>query len=893
MPRPSFTFGPRVSAAAAALAFAASGTSAVRASPVAFVGPVRGDVRDRADGGPIAGAAIALELPSGAKVSSTTSDGEGAFALAIPHAGSYRIVTRARGYRDASVPLTTEGNDGKGLDIRLVRDRELREIGVTVVHPGDKASAPSDRSIGQVELASAGSLRAGDSLGKLSGIDLTGDAAAPGGDEYVSLRGLRPGESQTFLDGHPIGPIGVMGTSPDTDGTIEGFNYQDAPYFALRDIDVIFGAGAGGLMSGDAVAGTVNLRTFDPTASAQATLQQGLGTQGRAFTALRATGTDGKFGYVIVHGVSGTYGEFPGGQIAQTGLRGTDFTSQTLGESTYHVSGDYVLRNELAKFVYSATSNTKVAFSAYDATSWADKTGEGDNDFNPYAYTLANAPVGASPACPHGVLVTANSGSDCLSPAAYAAGASGPAGGGPGAWQALRNQDYDGRLTSIAGPRTFALDVFSDQYSVLYHRDASAASGPLDTFLNDWSTQGVSLSDEFAGRENSFGLGAAWLRQSLGGNATSPNGSGLIEAAPALRIERSVYANDVFMPTQQLSFLFNAWLKSASGDATTRFDPRVSVIYKPEPSDAFRLTGGEASDEPGLQSDRVNLLPVGALNPNCGAIERADASAPAPIDVGSGPSAHLSAESGSDLEAGYDHRFAGNSTVGVTVYDANIANRLVTGEFAAGTQLPAAAVPALFARIGQFCGLAPSPQAITFTLNRAFNAATARLRGLEVAGRARASAHVAVDYAYDVQSIVLNDLPDMVLKTDPTLVNGIQVFGVPLHKATLGLEVETRGGLSVDLDGHAVGPNNPQQLPGYAYADVSLAQTLPKQTSIAVSIANLFNSHAQTYGLVGYGLPYATNSFSGASSNPFLQQFNERYGLAPRALSVSATLHYR
>ena len=91
MPRPSFDFGPRVSAGAAALAFVVSVNSALRASPVPFVGPVRGDVRDRADGVPIAGAVIALELPGGAKITSTTSDGGGAFALTIPHGGRYRI----------------------------------------------------------------------------------------------------------------------------------------------------------------------------------------------------------------------------------------------------------------------------------------------------------------------------------------------------------------------------------------------------------------------------------------------------------------------------------------------------------------------------------------------------------------------------------------------------------------------------------------------------------------------------------------------------------------------------------------------------------------------------------------------------------------------------------
>jgi hypothetical protein len=42
---------------------------------------------------------------------------------------------------------------------------------------------------------------------------------------------------------------------------------------------------------------------------------------------------------------------------------------------------------------------------------------------------------------------------------------------------------------------------------------------------------------------------------------------------------------------------------------------------------------------------------------------------------------------------------------------------------------------------------------------------------------------------------------------------------------------------------------------------------------------------------VGYGLPYATNQYNASLSTPFLQPFNERYGLEPTSLTVSATLH--
>jgi hypothetical protein len=858
--------------------------------PGAVLYSVRGDVRDRADGKPIAAATVSLEDPSGAKLATLASGRRGAFEFPAVRAGRYRIEVTAPGYEAASLPLALEARPAP-VRVSMAREGALHEIGATVVRAVTEREASAVRTSSGDALAAPGSLRVSDALAALPGIGTSGDALAPGGDAYLSLRGLRPGESQTFLDGHPIGPLGVQTSGPDTDGTIAGFNYQDAPYFALRAVEVSFGAGASELASTDAIGGTVDLRTFDPTRSASFEAQQGVGSQGRAFTALRATGTDDKLGYALVHSVEGTYGAFPGASIAQTGLRGTDLTSQRLAELTYRVSGDYTLRNDLAKLTYALSPATKLAVSAYDATSWSDKTGEGDNDFNPYAYVLANAPVGASPACPRGVAVTTDGGPQCLTPSAYAAAASGPAGGGPGAWQALRNQDYDARLSASAGAGTLAFDAYTDAYAVLYHRDASAASGPLDAFLDRWSTQGLSLSDELTGRSNAIGFGLAWLRETLSGDATSADGSALVTDAPAARIDRNAFVRDVYTANSKLSFVFNAWLKSATGDPSIHLDPRLSVVYRPLANDVLRFTAGNSSEEPGLENGRVDLLPVGALNPNCGAIARANSNAPAAVEVGSGPSLNLGPEAASDLEVAYDHRFGGDSSLGLSVYETNLTDRIVTGEFAAGGLLPASAVAPLEARIAQFCGLSPAPGALEFTLDRAFNAATARVRGFELAGRARVSQRLALDYSYSLQSAVLNDLPTRVLETDPTLVNGSQAFGIPRYKATLGLELDTRGGLTARLTGHAAGPNNPQQLPGFAYADASLEAPASRRVTLALDVANVFDSHAQTYGVVGYGLPYPTNPYNATLASPFLQPFNERYGLQPTSLTLSARLH--
>ncbi len=856
-----------------------------RAATVPALSTVGGEVRDRTNGAPVAGALVTLERPDDVTMSSAATTATGTFEIRAAYVAGSRLVVTAAHFRTLSIELTGRT---ESLRLLLARSEELHEIGSSHVASGSGSS--STRVVPADAMQRDGALRISDSLERQSGVDVSGDALAPGGDAYVSLRGFSPSESATLLDGHPIGPIGVRASSPDTDGTIAGFNFQDAPYFALQRVDVAFAGSPSSLLSTNAMAGSVDLRTLDPTRRLEVVAQQGAGTQGHDFSALRASGTAGAVGYVVAAGIVGTSGYFDGSPIAQTGLRGTDFTNATLGNLTYPVSGDYVLRNGLAKIVFAPTPKSAIALTAYDATSWTDKTGEGDNDFNPYDYTLANAPIGVVASCPRGVFVTTNAGAQCVAASVYAAGASGPAGGGPGAWQAIRNQDYDLRATASVGASALSFDAYTDAYDVLYHRDASFASGPLYAFLDRWSTYGTRVSDSFSVGANAISLGGTWLAQALAGDSTNFQGTSLEETDPIRRVEQSLFAEDDVRVARGVTLLVGASATGSNLDSPVQIDPHLGLVARAGRSDTVRFDLGRSSEDPAVTPERVDLVPAGALNPNCGDIARATPASPADVDVGTGPSNGLSPETGTTAEIGYAHRFDRDTQVAVTLYDSNVENRIVTGSFAAGAQLPGSAIAPLLSRIAEFCGSTLLPGAVTFTLNRQFNAATARLEGIEVGGRTRVAPSVTLDYAYDVQSVVLNDLPVSVLKTDPTLVDGLQAFEVPLHKANLGIDV-SGAKWSGNIDAHFVGVNNPQQLPGYVYADASMTQAFTPRASLTLTVSNVFDSHAQTYGLVGYGVPYATNAYNASLSTPFLQPFNERYGLAPRSVGVSATLH--
>jgi outer membrane receptor protein involved in Fe transport len=769
----------------------------------------------------------------------------------------------------------------------------IREIGNAKAVGGARAlqmNAAVTGTMASQALRQENTLRVSDALKKLPGVDGSGVTSAAGDDAYLAIRGLKPSESQVLLDGHPIGPIGISASGPDADGLIEGFNFQASPAFALGGVDVTFGAGATGLYGGNTVGGTIDMRTLNPTERSQFTLDEGMGDEGRMLTALKATGTRGRLGYALAEGAEGTYGAFPGNNVAQTGLRGTDFTSATLQQLAYPVSGNYLLRNALGKITYKVSPATNASFTTYNATSWSDKTGNGDNDFNSSSYMLSNAPVGNNPNCPNGVMVQTDGGRQCIPASQYAQGASGPAGGGPGAWQALRSQDYHARLTTALGNNSLLLDAFTDNYAFTYHRDASFIEGPAGIFADRWATQGFLASDDVATARNQFGFGYYFQRQTLAGNQSTPDGRALQDNAPASRVDNAYFVRDTFMPIDHLSFVLNAWYNKASIDSQAHVNPRLSLIYKPSSSDVIRVTSGKSVSEPSLQLDQVRLTPIGALNPDCGALKNATPDHPAQVNVGAGPASNLRPEKATDLEVSYEHRIADDGTVGITMYDMNLTNRIVTGNLAAGGLLPEGAVAGVLNRIGQFCGVTPNPGTLQYTLTQAFNAATAQARGIEISGRVRADKHVFFDYSYDIQSLIINDLPNSVLTTDPTLVNGIQAFQVPLHKANLGIDFSSGSGFEGRLDGHFVSINNPQQLPGYVYADVSITQRVSKRLTLNLGVSNVFNSHSNTYNMVGLGVPYPVNGENANLSDPFVQPFNTRYSLPPTSVMFNAEL---
>ena len=158
-----------------------------------------------------------------------------------------------------------------------------------------------------------------------------------GDDISIDIRGLKPSETQVHARRTPDWAARrLSGRHRRRRGRRS--TWRDSPLYATENTLVTYGSGATGLYGVDAVGGVLStFQTLNPTQQSHGQLQYGFGEHGKQVFGAQATGTDEKIGYALAYGVSGTYGDFPGQIIAQTGLTGTNFTSSNLAGNTYFV----------------------------------------------------------------------------------------------------------------------------------------------------------------------------------------------------------------------------------------------------------------------------------------------------------------------------------------------------------------------------------------------------------------------------------------------------------------------------------------------------------------------------------------------------------------------------
>jgi outer membrane receptor for ferrienterochelin and colicin len=856
------------------------------AAAAAQTGVIQGDVLDQKTGLAIGHATVVLVM-GGRRVTSATTDANGKFLFVGENPGIYSIEISAEGFGTSRADdIALVAGETVRLSTTIVAQalasQALRVIGSVSnngIASGLQSTTVISSNISGDAIAAEGFSRVGDALTTLPGINPSPSGVHGSTIGYslpLDIRGIGSNESQVLIDGHPVGASGASAFPGNAfyNNAPVIFDFQDSPSDALRNVQVTYGSGAVGLYGVDSIGGVIDLQTIEPTKDQHFGFNQGFGSFGKSDTNAQVTGTAGKLGYAFVSGVQGTYGEFKPGDVSQIGLIGQNQTSANIAANTYTESGDYLLRDSLGKLVYTFSPETRLTLTGYTATSWADKSGNGDDDFVtvPFQTLVANNLIsqattatpstivganGATFSCvgaiaainnahPNGVCETANQ---------YAAATTGPQGGGPGPWQALRNQDYHARFNTTAGINTVTVDAFVDTYAGVYNR--TEAGGP--SFENDVDTRGLLLSDDLNVGRNDFGFGYYTQVQKIPGTNNEPtlDGNGnVIGYASVANTEvaqqnSNFFIRDAYSLSSRVGLFFNGWEKYNSVSRSDAFDPRLSIVYKATAHDIVRLTGGRSTDSPfvGLQQGSPAFdTATNNIQPACGGLTA----------VGTSTNPNIQSESGTDLELAYGHNFHDDSGVQMTVYDTNVSNPIFQSVIPASTfatnpvlaQVLAALNNPTSGRYEQLCG---SPASISnLVLNGPINVAGGRFRGVELGGRERINRSLFVDYGYTIQSAAYNGVTSQILQSNPFLINGAQIAGIPLHTGSAGIDYRNRkAGFEARLDGNYVGPNNSFYIGQYAYFNGFIRQSVGRYATLTLGGINIFNSDAGNFGLIG------------------------------------------
>jgi len=882
-------------------------------------GTIVATIVDRGAGTSISGADVTLFSAAGEKVSAGKTDRNGAFTFPIATAGIYYVQISAVGYQTVRTDdIATASGQTSTIRSAIVRAStsssiDMREIGRVTASRlsgnGSLATATTiNQSISSELVQREGYVRIGDALDALPGVNLTGLSSSIGDGLFIDIRGFGSAETSTLVDGHPIGPQGAVSG---------GYDFQNSPSYAIGNTQVTYGSGALGLYGTSSIGGTVDLQTITPTRKPELLLEQGVGYEGRRFTRIQATGTvaNEKLGYAFVHAVDGTTGPYPTQNRLQSAFMSGNFSTANATALTYGTSSGYRLRNDLLKLKYSFTPSTSFEATALSANSFSDKTGNGDNCYfsegqQLYNYQAASAAPQTYPValtngtsvnidCPAGQLGATldDTNAVCLSAFQYARRGNGLAGGGAGAHQEHRFNDYHGRIQTKFGNNTITLDGFGSRYSTDYSRAPLSTLNPTPGFNTQfYDTTGLLISDDIQTRTNDLGFGYFVEHQNHTGDYlqqtdTSPsgyrifNGANSIPGAVFALGERNFFIRDQYTPDGPLSIYLNAWLKRSTVTQKQTFDPRLSFVYRITPSDVVRLTGGRSDAAPA-----PDLL-TGPVTPNRTPSNlTAQCTGGQLTTVGNSSNPNLIQESSTDYEVGYGHRFGGDNVMNVDGYFSFEKNRIFRGT------IPVASVPFVlppdllaqyFARITQFCGSAAQAHIENLGYLARYNAASTRYQGIELTGRYRANRNLYFDYSYNVQSAADLGVPDFILSKSVNTINNSQIQGVALHKGSLAFDLQNGHGFEARVDGFYQGQYNAYNRIPFFYAHASISQQVTRSTRLNIGVLNLFDSISSKYLTTGVG-PYIAENKFGTDANRFQQQTTQT-GLTPITAVLSIT----
>ena len=838
----------------------------------------------------------------------TTTDGGGKFHFVGLKPGILRLEIRKPGYQTSNTDeFAAVPDSSASLTLSLSRaetNKELRTIGRTSVRASQSLQKASVvyKAASASAIEAEGNYRVGDYLRTLPSVSGDGgtETAGAGDDLYLDIRGIGALETITLYDGHPIGYGHKRGVNL-------GYNFDLSPTFALRDVQLTYGSGGSDLVGVSAIGGIIDMHTIEPTQDLHASLTQGYGTYANLISSFNATGPLSKnLGFAVAGGVNSREGYYRHAHFIQP-IDAQDPSapvgSPDYQSGVYQTDSTYVNRGGLVKFKYAFGNPTKqghVTVHDLFQTSWADRTGNSDIDYQDFPFELAkgnnllaNYVSAAGGTCPAGSFAAfALNGNPayvpCQTPQQYARFNTGGAGAGP-AWSEFVVQDYGLKIDSPVGKTNLTLDTYTNNYAQTYDRTFQLPYMKTPGDNPNWenprvSSTGGTLASELPGKNNDVGIGYAYYNFAY----LYPNGSpaGRVILNSPIVHETAALFHDTYHPENGKTTIFlNGALKNSTITHTTYFDPRLAVVYSATRQDVLRIAAGKTTSQPYAVFVSTPFSPAGTGSLQgtviCGIVN----------PIGSGGNPNLIPETGADTEFSYGHRFSSDSQVQFTAYNTNINNKIFqstvplsafSAGYVAGVDLPA------YAAVYKNNGCLGDPLA-GLGVGVQTNVGHVIARGLDISGRVRFTKRLFFDYDYSTESVFVRSLPDEILKNNVLLIPNAQFPTVPIHKYQVAADYNFRGGLDLRLTRYYVGDNNAKNSPAYTYSNFQIGSPLGHNGSFNLAIDNVFSQRADIRGQYGLGLPAALNRFGNDFTPLTGQSSTELFALPYRTATLTYT----
>ncbi len=861
-----------------------------------------GTVVDRSTGLPISGVSVTAV----GKAASATTDANGRFQISLP-AGVYVFEARIRGYQTAQTDnVALLANSSSTITLSLNRaesQSSYREIARTTVRSNDalQPAAVIQHTISAATELANGTLRADRAIEELPNVVFSTGLKTPGIDGYIALRGL-PGATQQLIDGHPTA-VSLNGVA----------------LFPFQSVNVVYGSGKGQLYPINAIGGVIDFRTLQPTRVPSVSLLQSFGTFQHTTSNIQSTGTIDRFGYAFSLGTEGADAPYARTTRYEP-LSGWDPSATdpaVRARSFYSIDSPYSVRSGFVKLQYQGSPAFKVTASVLGSAELHLNDGDKSVDYHSYARVLADgnrnlANKNPTDTCGAGTFTATNfagvangtgpdgrpdGGIRCQTPQLYASLRQGYTTGELGSIT-TQNNDNDIKF-ELAGTRNYALvDIYAslfqrnqDYHSTQYTLLPGDLNG-LHTKKTDDSNAGITISDDvlFNNDDIGFGYYSNNYRQDEIGRQTDQFGKstgGYIfnygndirsyffkEIHHSANSPLTIYAYDYIKDSQQPHAFFN--------------DPRLAILYR-KGNNTIRVAAGESSSlpyAPDNQTYQPKALADFTSGVNCSGGN----------SVGTAPTGFTRPERASDEEISFAHRWRGDSTTQLEFYSENFASKVQYGYNAPLTYTGSrfftsdAQHTAYLNAISSKCGGVTGDALLTLQGN--YNLGRQLARGIDLTGRQRVGRNMFFDYSYGTQSVSYRSLPLEVVSGDKRIIIGAQTFipdsgaQIPLHSATLALDVTQRPGIQGRLTAFYTGPGNQSGLQGFVRTDLSLNKAFPHFGTVTAYVYNLFNYAAYYDNVNGYGVPLALNGFATpADYNSFFGAASQnRYGIGPRTV---------